>query len=92
MHLFFDFDLGDFWVLQEFGEHCHTTEDISIGTLGRSCGIHNKFKLEIDRLVKVGITPTKILIHLQRLILTPEFIEYKNVLPTIKQIVNRKKL
>jgi len=86
------FNIGDHWVLQETGEHCHSILDISAGTLGKSAGMHTKFRDEVDRLLKIGLTPTKVLISIQQLALSPGYVEYRNVIPSIKQIVNRKKV
>ena len=47
---------------------------------------------EVDKNLKNGMTPMKCLNAMKVLIENPLWAEYKNVLPTIHQITNRKKV
>jgi len=60
--------------------------------MDKSSGMYSKFRDEVDRFLKVGLTPQKVLIGLKQLVLTPTWIEYKKNFPTLNQIINRKKV
>jgi len=80
------------WILQESGKHNHTLAEISIGTVDKTTGMHTKSRDEVDRMVKVGLTPQKVLLGLKQLVLIYPWVDYKQFLPSLQQIINRRKV
>jgi len=81
---------GTTWSLQESGSHNHSSSQIySSQSL---FGIHPKFKVEVDRLLKNGLTPITTYNALKDLCTQKLWEAFAIALPTRQQITNRRKV